>query len=904
MITARRLGAHYAEALDKASEYAPYLKRALGQLHDIGRTRMHDQKGVWAPDINTDVKSVPSDAAIDDVMQVLRRSKLEAHLAIAAQDFTHRSSQADVTLAITAFADAAVQAALTAALHARDLSQDGIFIIALGKMGAGELNYSSDIDIAAFYDPEVFDGGEREPGDAAMRVIRDLVRILNEYTGDGYVFRTDLRLRPDPSSTPLCVSTQMAETYYESVGQNWERMAWIKARACAGDMVAAERFLETMQPFVWRRHLDYWAIGDIHAIKNMVNSKAGHPSLSNPAADVKLGPGGIREIEFFAQTQQLILGGRNPKLRARGTIDALHALAEEGVIAAGTAEHLTSSYHTLRAVEHRIQMLNDQQTHTLPENEGARSNVAALMGYPDLAEFDQGMLEIRKSVHKIYSDLFADEERRTAEAEAGNLVFTGVDDDPGTVETLLGMGFKDPSFVIERIRRWHRGHISATRTSRGRGLLTALLPSLLKLMSETGEPETAFRRFVTFFEHLPSGVQTLSMLLAERDLLEDLVATLALSPRLATHLGRKPALLEALIDGGAAQDLSIPEDANFEQAMDYARRYHRDQSFLIGHRLLHGRLAATEAGRGFSDLADKLIIAMAAAAETETVQRFGPKPGEYVIGAFGKLGGRELSMGSDLDLIVIFDAPQADSPQRWFTKFTQRLITALSVPTGEGDLYEVDMRLRPSGNSGPVAASLPSFERYHFESAWTWEHMALTRLRLVAGNAALMTRVAEVVDRVLAKPRDHDIVKQDIFAMRQRLAEQKPGTALWELKTAPGGLIDIEFLVQQGLLLRGQDAVQQNTRLALKSLMNTGDLAENEASLLLETLENLQSSQQIIRLAVGAKFEPETASAGLKARLARGLGVSSFEKASSRLAEGKKQVAAIRCKKIGPIATD
>ena len=737
-----------------------------------------------------------------------------------------------------------------------------------------------------------------------MRVVQEMARILEERTGDGYVFRTDLRLRPDPSSTPACVSTTMAETYYESVGQNWERMVWIKARTCAGDTDAAARFLDIIRPFVWRRHLDYWAIGDIHAIKRMVNAKVGDPSLVDPSADVKLGPGGIREIEFFAQTQQLILGGRNPDLRARGTIDALSALAAAGVIEQTTAEQLTYNYHCLRAVEHRVQMLNDQQTHTLPGNEGGRLAVANLMNFAELTEFDLALLALRKSVHAIYSDLFADEERRTAEAASGNLVFTGVDDDPGTVETLRDLGFSDPSRVIETIRRWHRGRITATRTSRGRGLLTALLPQILTKMSDTGEADAAFQRFTTFMEHLPSGVQTLSMLLAEPDLLEDLVSTLGIAPRLAITLGRRPVLLEALIEGTAASELEIPEDASFEEAMNLARRYHRDQSFLIGHRLLHGRLNAADAGHALSDLADELIIAMADAAQKETERRFGSIPGAYSIAALGKLGGRELSASSDLDLLVIYDAPNAEAPQPWFTKFTQRLITALSAPTGEGELYEVDMRLRPSGNSGPVATSLASFERYHHEQAWTWEHMALTRLRPVAGDPGLQARVCEVARSALEQSRPAEEIRADILSMRQRLAKEKPGSTLWELKTAPGGLIDVEFVIQQALLLRRSDALQPDTRGALQSLAASSDLPVEEAEKLTDILRILQCLQQVIRVATGRDFDPDTAPAGLKSRLARAIGVPSFTEASAALKHAKSEAAKFRCKNIGELATD
>ena len=905
MIGTHGLGEALADVLQRAGEHAPYLKRLAARASEETLAHIHaNDAGNWIAAAHARLSSLPSDTSPEDIKTALRRAKNDIHLAIAAGDLSGQFSQPRVTEEITNFADAAVQIALDTALSARGLSGDGLFIIALGKMGAHELNYSSDIDIVAMYDPAVFDGGERAKGDAAMRVVQDTARILEERTGDGYVFRVDLRLRPDPGSTPACVSTHMAETYYESVGQNWERMAWIKARACAGDRLAASKFLVEMRPFVWRRHLDYWAIGDIHAIKRMVNAKVGDPSLALPSADVKLGPGGIREIEFFAQTQQLILGGRNPDLRARGTIDALQALADDGVIEAATAQNLTQHYHTLRAVEHRIQMLNDQQTHTLPKDDRERAAVAALMNTSDLAEFDAALLEVRRSVHSIYSDLFADEERRTAEATSGNLVFTGVDDDPGTVDTLTNLGFSNPSRVISVIRRWHRGAVTATRTSRGRGLLTALLPQLLTKMSDTGEADAAFQRFVTFLEHLPSGVQTLAMLLAEPDLLEDLVATLGIAPRLAITLGRRPVLLEALVHNTAATSLEISEEASFEEAMNFARRYHRDQSFLIGHRLLHGRLNASDAGRALSDLADELIAAMARSAQIETERRFGQEPGRYVVAALGKLGGRELSASSDLDLIVIYHAPDADAPQPWFTKFTQRLITALSAPTGEGGLYDVDLRLRPSGNSGPVATSLASFERYHQRQAWTWEHMALTRLRPVAGDADLMSRIDGISRAALSQSGGAEKIRADILDMRQRLAREKPGSDLWQLKTAPGGLIDVEFVTQQALLLRKSEALQPSTQAAIKSLAASGHLLAEDAEKLSDTLRILQCLQQVLRVATGEAFDPETAPAGLKSRLARAIGASSFTDVSDILRQAKQDAADIRCKNIGALATD
>ena len=537
------------EALRLAGKSSPYLQRLSEQFSsadfEVALSGMREAAG--ASDIET-------------AMPELRRAKRLAHLALAGLDLSGQRSVMEITRDLSDLADAAIQSAMRLALNARGLAADGLFCIALGKMGAFELNYSSDIDFVILYDPALFDGGGRGPADAAMRVARDMVRILDQRTADGYVFRTDLRLRPDPASTPLAVSTDMAQLYYESVGQNWERMVWIKARICAGDRQAGARFLEAMQPFVWRRHMDYWAIGDIHAIKRMVNAKVGAGGVEDFSPDLKLGPGGIREIEFFAQTQQLILGGRRPALRKMATLDALRALADEKIIDEDQANSLSEAYLSLRAAEHRVQMVGDQQTHALPQDQAARASIAAMCGYDDLSVFDRDMLATRRVVHQAYSDLFAQEDHSHAHEGMGNLVFTGVDDDPGTVETLTSLGFSNPPAAIETIRNWHRGGVPATRTERGRGLLTTLLPPLLQAMSRTGEADTAFLWFSRFFAGLSSGVQTISMLNSAPDLLEDVVATLALAPRLAKVLSRRPDLLESLV-GGEPPDYFLPDDA-------------------------------------------------------------------------------------------------------------------------------------------------------------------------------------------------------------------------------------------------------------------------------------------------------------------------------------------------------
>ena len=884
-----------ALALESAFPHAPYLRRTAERIE--GAFETISEKG---PEIAFDqaLEKMHSDTCDE---AGLRQAKAAAHLAVAAADLSGQWALDQVTGAVTELADAAVEAAMRLSLESRGLNGAGLFAVALGKMGARELNYSSDIDIAIFYNPDIFDGGEKG-FESASKVAQDIVRLLDTRTEDGYVFRTDLRLRPDPSSTPLAVSTLMAQGYYETVGQNWERMVWIKARLCAGDQVAGAQFLQSMQPFVWRRHLDYWAIADVHAIKRMINASKQTGAMEQIDPDVKLSPGGIREIEFFAQTQQIILGGRDPGLREASTLNALDALMKCGVVASDVEQALGEAYTLLRHIEHRIQMREDQQSHKLPEDDEQRAHIAALCGARDLAQFDEAVRQTRKTVHAHYYDLFGEEDRATQ--SDGNLVFTGVDDDPGTVETLSAYGFGDPSKVIEQIRRWHRGEVPAARSARGRELLTKLIPSLLEEMARAGDPDTAFQRFSDFLRGLRSTVQTLSMLLNESELLADLVATMTIAPRLGQTLSRRPELLEALLDGGDRSSVAWPED--FEGAMDEMRRQHRDQEFLIGHRLLHGHLKAADAASEWSALADSAVQRMGEAAERETTRRFGPPPGRWSICAMGRLGGSDMTAGSDLDIMVVYDADdgQADA-QTWFTRFTQRLITALSAPTAEGSLYEVDMRLRPSGRSGPVAVKLSAFEKYHKDASWTWEHMALTRLRHVAGDRALGDAVLDIAADVIKADADKKLVLDDIANMRARLLKEKPGKGLWDLKLDSGGVLDIEFIAQLLMLKSGDaDLIASNTDKALKGLVAANRLEAQQGDCLLQALYLQSALLQVIRIAVGTNFNPELATPALKDRLVRAAQETSFDGLEDRLRHSKRQVCDVRDRFYSVAATD
>lgn len=590
-------------------------------------------------------------------------------------------------------------------------------------------------------------------------MMRRLVRILQERTADGYVFRTDLRLRPDPGSTPLAVSLDAALIYYEGRGQNWERAAFIKARPVAGDLAAGENFLRLLTPFVFRKYLDYAAIADIHSIKRQIHVHKGHGSIAVKGHDVKLGRGGIREIEFFAQTQQLIAGGRMPALRARRTDEALAALSGAGWLIPEIATELTTGYWFLRDVEHRIQMVRDEQTHRLPTTEAELKRIALMLGFADTAAFSTRLEKVMRIVERRYARLFEQEERLSS-AE-GNLVFTGKGDDPDTLKTLSAMGFERPADMARVIRTWHSGRYRATQSAEARERLTEMMPSLLTAFGESRRADEALLRFDSFLKGLPAGIQLFSLIGSNPALLSMIVMVMASAPRLADIIAARPHVFDGMLDPGLLSELPgaallkarlntfLTGHQAYEEILDRLRIFAAEQRFLIGIRLLSGAITGREAGRAFTDLADILVETALAAVTDEIEAAHGHYPGGRVaIMGMGKLGSFELTAASDVDLILLYDyddaAAESDGAkpldaQRYFTRFTQRLIAALAAPTAEGVVFEVDMRLRPSGNKGPVATRINAFAKYQAEEAWTWEHMALTRARLVCGEKTLVS---------------------------------------------------------------------------------------------------------------------------------------------------------------------
>jgi glutamate-ammonia-ligase adenylyltransferase len=823
------------------------------------------------------------------LMRGLRLARRRVALLAAVAEIAGSWSLEQQMTALSRFAEAAIGAALRHLLRVMaatgaitpvdpaDPERDsGLIVLGLGKLGGRELNYSSDIDLILLYDPA---SPGHPPPDRAQalfnRVARDLVRILDERTGDGYVFRTDLRLRPDPRSTPLAISVPAALTYYETVGQNWERAALIKARPVAGDLIAARGFLAELQPYVWRKNLDFAAIEDIHSIKRQIQAHKGGGHIAVEGHDIKTGRGGIREIEFFAQTQQLIWGGRLRALRVASTCAALRALAATGRIDAATCDTLIDHYRFLRRVEHRLQMEEDAQTHRLPPDRAGIARLATFLGYKDPDTFVAELCARLRAVERHYAELF---EEAPSLAGPGNLVFTGTEDDPETRATLARLGFGEPARVAAMVRGWHHGRIRATRSQRAREILTEFVPELLRVFGHTANPDTAILRFDQFLSQLPAGVQLFSLFHANPDLFSLVADIMAEAPRLADSLAHRPALLDAVLTAAffsrlpdrqeLAEDLAalLAGARGFEDTLDLLRRWTNERRFQVGVQLLRRTIDGNEAGAALADIADAGIAALRSAVAADFARVHGEVPGgAFAIIAMGRLGSREMTHASDLDLILLYDAPDENAPtgaasstgkrplavSTYYARLSQRLISAITAPTAEGRLYEVDMRLRPSGDSGPIASSLWAFAQYQRESAWTWEHMALTRARPIAGDPDLCERVAAAVRGALTRQRDPERLLADVADMRRRIAEAHPAPSPWDLRNRAGGLVDLEFTVQYLLLREAAqrpEVLHRDPAKAIVALGEAGILPPQGARELGEALSLLRHLRALLAL--------------------------------------------------------
>jgi len=904
-----------AALLDGVFGDSPFLSRALVAEAGALPALLGEADPFRALDAIVDALGEAA-TGLDAAMPALRIARRRAALLIALADLGGVWRLEQVTEALTRFAEAATQTAVRLLLRAAADKGDlelpdpgdpargsGLAVIGMGKLGARELNYSSDIDLIVLFDGEVvrYRGSETAQR-CFVRLTQGLARLLQEPSADGYAFRIDLRLRPDPGATPPALSMHAAEAYYESMGQNWERAAFIKARAVAGDLEAGAAFLSRLTPFIWRRNLDFASIADVHSIKRQIHSHKGGAAIAVEGQDVKLGRGGIRDVEFFAQTQQLIAGGRDPALRDSTTCGALAALAEAGWIGEAARADLTAAYVFHRTLEHRLQMIADEQTHSLPKTAAGVEHAARFMGYPDAAPFRADFLAHAGRVQGHWIALF--ESAPALSGDAGSLVFTGTEDDPDTIATLKRMGYRSPSGVAQTVRGWHHGRYRAMRSERAREIMTALVPPLLEALARTADPDGAFARFDRFLGALPAGVQLLSLLHAKSGLLNLLAEIMGSGPRLADELARNVGVLDAVL----SEDFQAPlpprreleaslqgglrTARDFQDAMDVVRRFVKERKFQLGAQILSGARTAEACGGDYAALAEAAIARLYPWVESEFAERHGRIPGGgMAIAAMGKLGGREMTSTSDLDLIFVYDFPaevaQSDgekplSPVLYFTRLSQRFIGALTAQTAEGGLYDVDMRLRPSGNKGPVAAQLAGFVAYHERESWTWEHMALTRARLLDGPPALVAAVQQAIDATLERPREAARTARDVVEMRGRIAAEKRTAEPWEMKQVRGGLIDLEFIAQYLQLLHPR-ARDPNTGAAYEKLAAAGALPEDAAAELRAALALIRNLTGLLRVAVEGDFDPAQAPDGLRRALARAAGAADFAEAERRL---------------------
>ncbi|MFT4025793.1 MAG: bifunctional [glutamine synthetase] adenylyltransferase/[glutamine synthetase]-adenylyl-L-tyrosine phosphorylase [Novosphingobium sp.] len=820
-------------AIERAHAHAPFLSRALERLPELAALLAAGEGEAaiaWARAAGNAATSVPS------------RLRLERHalaLALAIGDLAGAFPLSRVVGELTGLADRAMDAAIADAIRARvpDAEPAGFIALALGKHGAGELNYSSDIDPILLYDPERLPRRARdEPGEAAARIARKVVETLAHPTDEGYVFRVDLRLRPASEVSPPAISLDAALSHYESSALAWERAAFIRARACAGDVAQGEAFLAAIRPFVWRKSLDFGAIAEIGRLTAQIRSTTKNAMLVGPGFDLKKGRGGIREIEFYAQTHQLIHGGRNPALRLRGTRASLDALAQAGIIPGEDAKVLGESYDRLRTLEHRLQMVSDQQTHKLPADWAAIDSVAQLDGLPGHEALLAEITEITQAVGERYDALIA--------ANAGSSVPALPVSSESLVEELGRLGFAQPADLAERIDGWRSGKLRALRSDTARAAFDTIQPALLAALAAAPEPERAFLRWEQLLTGLPSAVNLFRLLEARPALIGLLARILSLAPPLADALARRTDLLDPLIDSSAfdvpgpvAELAALMADGDgarggedYQALLDRVRRVVGDLRFTLGVQLIEAATDPLDISEALSRTAEAAIEVLATATIAEFEKAHGRVPGsELVVLGLGRLGGGALTHASDLDLIYLFsgegggesDGPRPLSASLYFNRLAQRVSASLSVPTAEGALYEVDTRLRPSGTQGPIAVSFSSFRRYQLEQAWTWEHMALTRARPLFGSAAPRGELNGIVREALLKPREPDKLRGDVLDMRAEMARHKQRKGPLDAKLSRGGLVDLEFLTHYQQLRHGT-ALHPGLEVAIAALVEAG----------------------------------------------------------------------------------
>jgi len=852
------------DALERARAHSPFLRSATERWPELAESFLAE---------GSDAAISSALAADGDSLGVtLRRQRHGLALAVALGDLSGDLTLERVTATLSAFADRAIDEALRLAVAERvpDSETLGVTVLALGKLGSRELNYSSDVDLILLFDPATMPRRARDdPGEAAVRYGRRLVELLQKRTSDGYVARVDLRLRPAPEVTPIVLSVGAAISYYESQALPWERAAFIRARACAGDLALGERFLAEIQPFIWRRALDFGAIDEIRDISLRIRDHFAQGQLFGPGFDLKRGRGGIREAEFFTQVQQLIHGGRNPALRASSTLAALAALSEAGRLEPDIARAIGDAYRALRTAEHRVQMIDDRQEHRLPADPQALEQLALLDGRAGSAALLDALRVHVDAVARPFDGLVSERGERLS-------------NDPDILRAeVAAMGF-DADEALRRLGDWRSGRARSLRSPAARAAFEAMLPNLMRAVGAGPDPGRALNRFSDIVERLSSGVNFYRLLEARPQLAALVAQILTHAPALADQLARRPTLLDGLVDDSsfalpppadalAAQFAAAIAGDPIDAALDRVRRMIGERRFALGVQLIAAHRDPIAVAEGYSDLAEATIVALSGAVAREFAAAHGEiAGGELVVLALGRLGGRALTHASDLDLIFLFDAPERAvsdgarplSATDYYNRLASRITAALSVQTAAGPLYEVDTRLRPQGAQGMLAVSLAAFDAYQRGEAWTWEHMALCRARPLTGSPGLRAAVQGRIVDILSAPRDPAIVRADAAAMRLDMARHKPPAGPLDIKLGAGGLVDLEFAVHTLQLIH---------RLGLDPRLEVAIAALAEAGLIDEgadpDLRLLSRMLVVLRLVAPHGMEPPEQSRDLVASL-------------------------------------
>jgi glutamate-ammonia-ligase adenylyltransferase len=931
---------------------APFLADLAIRDSAMLRAALRDGPDAVVAGVMAGLAAIPPTLARAQLASRLRAAKRAVSLLVALADIGGLWPLDKVTQALADLAEAGLSLSVAHLLRAAHDSGEltlpdranpahacGFTVLGMGKLGARELNYSSDVDVILIHDPAagVYHGDT--PVAFYTRIARGLVTLMEARDSDGYVFRTDLRLRPDPAATPPCIALPAAIAYYESMGQNWERAAMLKARPVAGDHALGHAFLEAIRPFIWRRHLDFAAVADIHAMKRRIDEHKGNreSAEADPVArllghNVKLGIGGIREIEFLAQSLQLVWGGRDPTLRVLRTIEALRLLVRAGHVPRRTAGELAAAYRFLRRVEHRLQMVHDRQTHSLPEKPEQMAAFATFMGYPDAAAFAAALLRHMARVRTAYGAVF-EQIPELAPAAAGLVLdFRGVGEPPPeTMASLSGLGFKEVERIVAAVRGWKSGRVRALRSPRAQELMDQVLPALLAALARQAQPDAAFNRWDSFLARLPAGVQLLSLFQRNPVLLDRIAGVLGAAPMLSDYLARTPAALEGLLDPAPSPDyarmlrLRLGDARVLEDAISIIRATVREEEFSLALATMEGRLDADTAGGLRAALAEAALAALLPPVQEDFARRFGKvRGGGLALVVMGKAGGREMMAGSDLDMMIVYDHPEAvaqstaRAPARplaasqWFIRAVHAYVAAVTAPDAEGPMFAVDMRLRPSGNKGPVAVSLAAFERYHGPAgateggAWTWERMALTRARVIAGPPKLRARVEAAIQAAIVGAGPAARIRADATAMRARLLRDLPPSGPWDVKLRPGGQIEVEFVAQVLQLVHAATLPSTpTTREALARLRDEGLLPADDAALLIRADRVWRTVQGLLRITYGRqpaeKLSEAAAAALLRAATAAGAPAVDVAQLHATFASLAEQVRACFARHVGEI---